>query len=79
MQRPSTLLLPVVSQLDSGAVEDAAEGDRLNLPVRDGVAEQADAGVHGLLGVEARRAEVLRPHSGDFVGVEVDHLERGFK
>lgn len=38
-----TLLLPVVAQLDGGAVEDAAEGDGLDFPVGHGVAEEADA------------------------------------
>lgn len=71
------LLLPVVAELDGGAVEDAAEGDRLHLPVRYGVAEQADAGVHGLLAVESRRTEVFRADGGDLVDVEVDHLEGG--
>lgn len=70
------LLLPVVAELDGGALVDAAEGDRLDLPVRYRVAEQADAGVHGLLAVESRGAEVFRPNSGDLVDVEVDHLER---
>lgn len=73
------LLLPVVAELDGGAVKDATEGDRLNLPVRHGVAEQADARVHGLLGVEARWAEVLCSHSCNLVGMKVDHLETGFK
>ena len=73
------LLLPVVSELDGRAVEDAAEGDWLNFPVRHGVAEKADARVHGLLGVEARRTEVLCSHSGNLVGMEVDHLEKGLK
>ena len=71
------LLLPVVAELDGGAVKDAAEGDWLNFPVRHGVAEQADAGVHGLLAVEAGRTEVPCSHSRDLVGVEVDHLEEG--
>lgn len=57
------LLLPVVAELDGGAVEDAAEGDGLDFPVRNGVAEQADARVHGLLVVEARRTEVFCSHS----------------
>lgn len=69
------LLLPVVAELDGGAVEDAAEGDRLNFPVRHRVAEQADARVHGLLGVEARRTEVFCSHSSNLVGMEVDHLD----
>ena len=73
------LLLPVVAELDGGAVEDAAEGDWLNFPVGHGVAEEADAGVHGLLAVEAGRAEVACSHGGDLVGVEVDHLEEGFE
>lgn len=73
------LLLPVVSELDGGAVEDAAEGDWLDFPVRHRVAEEADARVHGLLGVEARRAEVFCSHSSNFVGMEVDHLRRGFE
>lgn len=73
------LLLPVVAKLDGGAVVDAAEGDRLNFPVRHRVAEQADARVHGLLGVEARRTEVSCSHSSNLVGMEVDHLEKGFK
>lgn len=72
------LLLPVVAELDGGAVEDAAEGDWLNFPIRHGVAEQADARVHGLLGVEARRTEVLCSHSCNLVGMEVDHLEERF-
>lgn len=70
------LLLPVVAELDGGAVEDAAEGDRLNFPVRHRVAEQANARVHGLLGVEARRTKVLCSHSSNLVGMEVDHLWR---
>jgi len=69
-----SLLLPVVAELDGRAVKDTAECDGLNLPVRHGVAEQADARVHGLLGVEARGAEVLCSHSGDLVGMEVNHL-----
>jgi len=69
------LLLPVVAELDGGAVEDAAEGDRLNFPVRHRVAEQADARVHGLLGVEARRTEVTCSHSSNLVDMEVDHLD----
>lgn len=73
------LLLPVVAELDGGAVEDAAEGDWLNFPVGHGVAEEADAGVHSLLAVEARRTEVACSHGGDLVGVEVDHLEEGFE
>jgi len=71
------LLLPVVAELDGGAVEDAAEGDGLDFPVRHGVAEQADAGVHGLLVVEAGRTEVLSSHGRNLVGMEVDHLEKG--
>lgn len=74
--QPKPLLLPVVAELDGGALEDAAEGDGLDLPVRYRVAEQADAGVHGLLAVEPRGAEVFRPNGGDLVDVEVDHLER---
>lgn len=74
-----SLLLPVVAELDGGAVEDAAEGDRLDFPVRHGVAEQADARVHGLLGVEARRTEVLCSYSSNLVDMEVDHLEKGLK
>lgn len=73
------LLLPVVSELDGGTVEDAAEGDWLNFPVRHRVAEQADARVHGLLAVEAGRTEVPCSHSSNLVGMEVDHLEKGFK
>lgn len=73
------LLLPVVAELDGGAVEDTAEGDWLNFPVGHGVAEEADAGVHSLLAVEARRTEVACSHGGDLVGVEVDHLEEGFE
>lgn len=73
------LLLPVVAQLDGGAVKDAAEGDGLDFPVRHRVAEQADARVHGLLAVETRRTEVSRSNSSNLVGVEVDHLERGFQ
>ena len=68
------LLLPVVSELDGGAVEDAAEGDGLDLPVGDGVAEQADAGVHGLLVVEGGWTEVFRADGGDLVGMEIHHL-----
>lgn len=70
------LLLPVVAELDGGAVEDAAEGDWLHLPVWHGVAEQADARVHGLLGVETRGAEVFGSHGSDLVGMEIDHLQR---
>lgn len=73
------LLLPVVAELDGGAVKDAAEGDWLNLPVRHRVAEQADARVHGLLAVEAWRTEVSCPNSSNLVGMEVDHLEKGFE
>lgn len=73
------LLLPVVSKLDGRAVEDTAEGDGLDFPVSHRVAEQADAGVHGLLGVEARRTEIFRSHGSNLVGMEVDHLEKGFK
>lgn len=73
------LLLPVVAELDGGAVKDAAEGDWLHLPVRHRVAEQADARVHGLLGVEARRTEVLCSHGSNLVSMEVDHLRRGFE
>lgn len=71
------LLLPVVSELNGGAVEDAAEGDGLNFPVRHRIAEQANAGVHGLFGVEVRRTEVLCSHSSNLVGVEIDHLKEG--
>ena len=70
------LLLPVVAELDGGAVEHAAEGDGLDFPVRHRVAEQADARVHRLLVVEARRTEVPCSHSGNLVGMEVDHLEK---
>lgn len=70
------LLLPVVAELDGGALEDAAECDGLDLPVRYWVAEQADARVHGLLAVESRGAEVFRPDGRNLVDVEVDHLER---
>lgn len=73
------LLLPVVAELDGGAVEDATEGDRLNFPVRHRVAEQADARVHGLLVVEVRRTEVACSHSSNLVDMEVDHLEKGLK
>lgn len=73
------LLLPVVAELDGGAVEDTAEGDRLDFPVRHGVAEQANARVHGLLGVVARRTEVPCSHSSNLVDMKVDHLEKGFK
>lgn len=68
------LLLPVVAELDGGTLEDTAEGDWLNFPVRHGVAEQADARVHGLLAVDAWRTEVSSADSGDLVDVEVDHL-----
>lgn len=68
------LLLPVVAELDGGTLEDTAEGDWLDLPVRHGVAEQADAGVHGLLAVNARRTEVSGADGGDLVDMEVDHL-----
>ncbi|TNN56239.1 hypothetical protein EYF80_033532 [Liparis tanakae] len=71
------LSLSYVAELDGGAVEDAAEGDGLDFPVRHGVAEQADAGVHGLLVVEAGRTEVLSSHGRNLVGMEVDHLEKG--
>lgn len=72
------LLLPVVAELNGRALEDAAEGDGLDLPVRYRVAEEADAGVHSLLAIESRWAEVFRPNSGDLVDVEVDHLEKGW-
>lgn len=68
------LLLPVVAELDGGTLEDTAEGDWLNFPVRHGVAEQADARVHGLLAVDAWRTEVSGADGGDLVDVEVDHL-----
>lgn len=73
------LLLPVVSELDGGAVEDAAEGDGLDFPVRHGVAEQADARVHGLLAVETWRTEVSGSHGSNLVGMEVDHLDERYK
>lgn len=69
------LFLPVVAELDGGAVKDAAEGDWLNFPVGHGVAEQADAGVHGLLAVETWRTEVSCSDRSDLVGMEVDHLQ----
>lgn len=68
------LFLPVVAQLNSGAVKDATEGHGLDLPVRHGVAEQTNARIHGLLGVEAGRAEVFCSHRGYLVGVKIDHL-----
>lgn len=68
------LFLPVVAQLNSRTVEDAAEGDGLDLPIRNGVAEQTNAGIHGLLGVKAGRAEVFRSHIGYFVRVKIDDL-----
>lgn len=70
------LLLPVVAQLDGGAVEDAAEGDWLDLPVCHGVAKEADSGVHSLLSVVAWRAEVFRSHSCDLVVMEIDYLRK---
>lgn len=75
--RGKVLLLPVVAKLDGGALVDAAEGDGLDLPVRYRVAEQADAGVHGLLAVDPWWTEVFRSDGGDLVDVEVDHLQRG--
>lgn len=71
----AALLLPVVAQLDGGAVEDATESDWLHFPVGNGVAEEADARVHGLLCIEAGGAEILRSHRGNLVDVEVDHLQ----
>lgn len=68
------LLLPVVAELDGRTLEDAAEGGWLDFPVRHGVAEQADARVHGLLAVDAGRTEVSGADGGDLVDVEVDHL-----
>lgn len=74
-QWSGTLFLPVVAQLNSGTVKDAAEGDGLNLPVWHRVAEQTDAGIHGLLGVVAGRAEVICSHTGYLVGMKIDHLK----
>ena len=68
------LLLPVVAQLDGGAVEHTAEGDGLDLPVGHMVAEQADAGVHGLLGVVAGGAESFCSHLRNLVAMQIDHL-----
>lgn len=48
----------------------------MDLPIRHGVAEQTDAGIHGLLGVEAGRAEVFCSHRGYLVGMKIDHLKR---
>lgn len=56
---------------------DTAEGNWLNFPVGHGVAEQADARVHGLLAVETWRTEVSCSDSSNLVGVEVDHLRMG--
>lgn len=70
------LFLPVVAQLNSRTVKDATEGDRLDLPVRHGVTEQTDARIHGLLGVVAGRAEVICSHTGDLVGMKIDHLKK---
>lgn len=72
------LLLPVVAELDGRALEDAAESDGLDLPVRYWIAEKADAGVHSLLAIESWWAEVFRPDGGDLVDVEVDHLEKSW-
>lgn len=69
------LFLSVVAQLNGRAVEDAAEGDGLDLPIRHWITEQADARVHGLLCIIARWAEVLCSHSSNLVGMKVDHLE----
>lgn len=68
------LLLPVIAELDGRTLEDTTEGNWLDFPVRHRVAEQADARVHRLLAVDARRTEVLGANSSDLVGVEVDHL-----
>lgn len=70
------LLLPVVAELNGRALVDAAECDGLDLPVRYRVAEQADAGIHSLLAIESRWAEVFRSNSCNLVDVEVDHLEK---
>lgn len=70
------LFLPVVAQLNSGAVKDTTEGHGLDLPVRHGVAEQTDAGIHGLLGIEAGRAKVFCSHSGYLIGMKIDHLKK---
>lgn len=68
------LFLPVVAQLDGGAIEDAAEGDGGHLPVGHGIAEQTDARVHGFLSVVGGGTEVFGPHRCNLVAMEIDYL-----
>lgn len=72
MGRESGLL--EVAELDGCSVHGAAECDWLDLPVRDGVVEEAYPRVQVLLGVVILAAEVVGAHGRDAVVVEVNYL-----
>lgn len=54
---------------------DTPEGRGLDFPVLHGVAEEAHTGVAGLLGVVAKRAEVVDANGSNFVVMKIDHLK----
>lgn len=69
-------LLPKVPHLNAPPSAHAAEGGGLDVPVFDGIGEQADARVRVLLHAARHGAEVVDAHAADFVAVEINHLNR---
>lgn len=53
---------------------DTPESRGLDFPVLHGVAEEAHAGIAGLLGVVAKRAKVVDTNGRNLVVVKIDHL-----
>lgn len=64
----------MVAEVNGISVRHAAEGGGLHLPVADGVVEQTDAVVEGLLHPEACGAKVVDANLTDVVGMKVDNL-----
>lgn len=69
-------LFLIVSKLNGQSVTNTAEGGRLNLPVVNRVAKEADAIVEAPLYVKTLRAEVINGHLTYVVGMKVDHLKK---
>lgn len=75
MHRFRFLLPSEVSQLNTPPSAHTAKGGRLDVPVFNRIGKQTDACVQVLLSAGCDGAEVVDSHTGDFVAMEVNHLE----
>ena len=71
-----SLLPSEVSQHDAPPSGHTAEGGRLDVPVFNRIGKQTDAWVQVLLGTVCDGTEVVDTNTADFVGMEVNHLNR---